>query len=121
MVAKRTRRKIDPELALRILRTVPMPNAFLFFTDEGQYTGKSASSLADFLEKLNKIPLKSLEFHFGRRDFEKWVEGTLGDEYLADRITRIERTIQGENIRKTLQKTVKNRLNQLKTAQKTKT
>lgn len=114
MVAKRARRKIDPELASRILRTVPMHNAFLFFTDVGKYTGEFASSLTDFLEKLNKIPLKSLEFHFGRRDFEKWVKGTLGDEYLAKRIGKIDRLIQGEEIRKALQKTVQNRLSQLK-------
>ncbi len=121
MVARRARRRIDPESASRILRTVPtLDKAFLFFTDVGKYTGKLASSLEDFLEKMSMVPLRSLEFHLGRRDFQKWIKGTLEDEYLANRIDKMARTIQGEEIRKTLRKLVQNRLGQLKTAQKTK-
>lgn len=121
MGAERTKSKIDPESALKILRTVSPPDAFLFFTDVGQYTGEFAACLGEFLEKLNRIPLKSLDFHFGRGDFERWIRGTLGDEYLADRMGKVERTIHGEEIRKTLQKTIKSRLRQLKVATKTKT
>ena len=87
----------------------------------GQYTGELATCLDEFLEKLNKIPLTSLEFHFERGDFEKWIRGTLGDEYLADRIGKIDRTIQGEEIRKTFLKTVRLRRRQLGLATKTKT
>ncbi|MGQ9461222.1 MAG: DUF5752 family protein [Candidatus Bathyarchaeaceae archaeon] len=113
-VKKKTKRRIGSELGSRILRTVPIPEAFLFFTDIGQYTGEFAPSLSDFCEKLKTTPLKSIEFHFKRRDFERWVRETLGDEYLANRISKIDRSAQGEELRKTIQGIVKNRLNQLK-------
>jgi hypothetical protein len=109
--------KIDPELAKKILRMVSPPETFLFFTDIGQYTGELATCLDEFLEKLNRMPLKSLEFHFERGDFEKWIRGTLGDECLADRISKIDRTLQGEEIREILQRTVKNRMDQLEVTQ----
>ena len=118
---KRAKNKIDPESATKILRTVSLPEAFLFFTDIGQYTGEFAACLDEFLEKLNKMPLKSLEFHFERGDFEKWIRGTLGDEYLADGISKIDRTLKGEEIREILQRTVKNRLDQLEVTQEPET
>jgi len=113
-VEKRTKSRIDPELASRILRTVSIPEAFLFFTDIGQYTGEFAPCLADFLEKLEKIPLKSIEFHFKRGDFERWIRETLGDECLADEISKIDRSTLGEELRTTIRKIVKRRLDQLK-------
>jgi hypothetical protein len=117
---KRTRNTIDPELASRIHRTVALPEAFLFFTDIGQYTGELAQSLADFLEKLEKIPLKSMEFHFKRGDFERWIRETLGDYYLANRMNKIDRSTQGEELKTTIQIIVKRRIDQLKAAAMTK-
>lgn len=118
MAAKKiARSRIDLGLASRILRTVPTCDAFLFFTDIGQYEGEFAPSLFDFCEKLKTIPLKSIEFHFKRGDFERWTRETLGDEYLAKRISKIERSTQGEELRTTLQVIVKNHLDQLKRLQ----
>jgi len=57
----------------RILRTLPREKAFYFFTSIGNYTGESASSLKEFMEKINEVNLKSLEFHLHRGDFEKWI------------------------------------------------
>jgi len=113
--------RINRELASRILRTVPIPEAFLFFTDIGQYNGEFAPSLADLCEKLKKIPLKSIEFHFKRGDFERWIRDTLGDEHLANRISKIDRSTHGKELRTTIQRIVKNRLDQLKAATMTKT
>ncbi len=118
-VEKRTKIGIDPELASRILRTVPIPQAFLFFLDIGQYTGEFAPCLADFLEKSEKIPLKSIEFHFKRGDFERWIRETLGDECLADEISKINKSTQGEELRTTICKIIKRRLDQLKVAMMT--
>ena len=106
--------RINRELASRILRTVPIPEAFLFFMDIGRYNGEFAPSLSDFCEKLKTTPLKSIEFHLKRGDFERWIRETLGDEYLANRIGKIDRSIRGEGLRKTLQAIVKSRLDQLK-------
>lgn len=113
--------RMDRELASRILRTVPIPEAFLFFMDIGQYDGEFATCLADFCEKLKKIPLKSMEFHFKRGDFERWIRETLTDEYLANRISKIDRSARGEELRTAIQRIVKNRLDKLKAATMTKT
>ena len=113
MAEERVRSTIDPALASRILKSVPMQEAFMFFTDMGQYTGESSSSLTDFFKKLTKIPLKSIDFHFKRGDFEKWIREVLGDEFLANEISKIDRTIHGEELRTTIQSIVKRRLDQL--------
>jgi len=110
---RRCKIKINPESASEILRTVPPQEFFLFFTDIGQYTGEFAQSLEDFYNKLGKVPLKSLDFHLRRGDFEKWVRETLRDGYLADRISRMNKSTQIEKLRATLKRIVKRRLNQL--------
>jgi len=119
LVAAKSR--INRELASRILRAVPIPEAFLFFEGIGQYNGEFAPSLADFCEKLKKIPLKSIEFHFKRGDFERWIRETLGDEHLANGISKIDRSTQGEELRTTIERIAKKRLDQLKAATMTKT
>jgi hypothetical protein len=72
--------------ASRILRKLPRKNAFYFFTSIGNYTGKNASSLEEFVKKIKDINVKSLEFHLYRGDFEKWVAQTLEDQELAEKI-----------------------------------
>lgn len=115
-VAKRAGRRVDPQSALRILRMVSMPESFLFFTGIGQYTGEFAPCLTDFCEKLNEESLKSIEFHFDRGDFEKWIRETIGDEYLAYRISKIDRSTKGEDLRRTIERMVKRRVESLKAA-----
>lgn len=73
-------------IASRILRTVPREKAFYFFTSIGNYTGESAASLKEFVEKINQVNVKSLEFHLYRGDFEKWIIETLEDKELAAEI-----------------------------------
>jgi hypothetical protein len=97
-----------------MLRTVSIKEAFYFFTGIGQYSGKSATSLVDFSEKLKTVPLKSIEFHFERGDFERWIRETLGDAYLAIGISKIDKSVQGEALRTGIQKTVESRLYYLK-------
>jgi len=101
-------------LTPRILRTVSIPESFLFFTDIGQYTGEFTSSLAEFNEKLRKVPLRSIEFHFKRGDFAKWIIDVLGDNYLAERISQIGGSFHGEELRTAIQRKVEERLNQLR-------
>jgi len=121
LAKKRNMSSIDPKLASQILRKVPPPEAFLFFTDIGKYTDESAPCLKDFLEKLERIPLESIEFHFKREDFERWIKETLSDEYLANRISRIDRSTGGEELRTALQTIVRGRLDQLEAATISKT
>jgi len=117
LIKKRTQSEIYQEFALRILRPVPIPESFLFFTDVGQYTGEMASSLESFLEKLKKASIKAIEFHFCREDFTKWIKETLGDTHLAERISKINKSTHGEELRKTLQAIIERRVNQLKQLQ----
>jgi hypothetical protein len=73
----------------RILGTFPREKAFYFFTSIGNYTGESASSLKEFMEKINEVDVKSLEFHFHRGDFEKWINEVVQDSGLAEEIKKM--------------------------------
>lgn len=73
------------------MRKIPKEKAFYFFTSIGNYTGESASSVEDFLEKVKEIDSKSLEFHLYRGDFEKWIREVWGYEELAEKISKIEK------------------------------
>ena len=75
-----------PSSAARILRKLPRENAFYFFTSVGNYTGENAASLEEFVKKIGEVNAKSLEFHFYREDFEKWVAEVLEDGELAEEI-----------------------------------
>jgi len=105
---------VSNKMATKILRTVPYNNAFYFFTGIGQYSGKFAVSLADFCQKIKRIDIKSVDFHFKRRDFQKWIRTTIGDAYLANKISRIRGQIQGEELRGQIHQTVEMRLTELK-------
>ena len=98
----------------RILRTVPREKAFYFFTSLGNYTGTSAASLKEFVERLNDVNVKSLEFHLYRGDFEKWVADVLEDQWLAGEVKRVQRSgLTGEALRNQLNMTVSRRLKRL--------
>jgi len=74
---------VKEEVNSKILRILPREKAFYFFTSIGNYIGESAASLKEFLEKINEVNVKSLEFHLYRKDFEKWIDETLEDKELA--------------------------------------
>jgi hypothetical protein len=97
-----------------ILRTVPYENGFRFYTDLGYFTGKTATNLDAFEKILQVIAADSVNFHFQSGDFQKWIEGTLGDKELARRIGLIEMPYSAEELRKELLEIVQTRLTQLK-------
>jgi hypothetical protein len=101
-------------LASRILGHVSADKAFHFYTGVHQYTHVIAHSLAEFADKLQKIDVKSVEFHAPRKDFENWVH-SLGDVELTKRLAWI-RGIRahGEDLRTRVYETVKHRLEELK-------
>lgn len=108
--------EIGERLAITILRSRPMENAFLFHTGIGQYTGIFATSLVDFCDKLQEVDAQSVEFHVSRGDFESWVR-FLGDTELAGRIHLIRDTkLSGEKLRREVSEAVKTRLKELKRA-----
>lgn len=98
----------------KILRTVPREKAFYFFTSIGNYTGESASSLKEFMEKLSPLDVGSVEFHAYRGDFEKWVNEVLGDNRLAEEIGALRKSgLRGEQLRSQLCALVSRRYQQL--------
>lgn len=97
-----------------VLGTVPREKAFYFFTSFGNYTGKSAASLKEFLGRIDDVNPKSLEFHLSRGDFEKWVAEVLQDDELASEFRRLQRfSLSGDALRNELILTVSKRMQTL--------
>ena len=98
----------------KILSKVPQYNAFYFFRGIGQYSGKFATSLLDFNHKVKTLDGDSLDFHFERGDFEKWIRTTIGDTYLADKIAKINESVKGEELLTQMCEMIEDRLTELK-------
>jgi len=104
----------------RILRNVLREEAFYFFTSIGNYTGQSAASLDEFLQKIKEVNIKSLEFHLYREDFEKWIDQTLGDAKLAEDIKGLRNMkVVGNALRDRLYFLVSRRIKDLKSSLET--
>jgi alpha-amylase len=99
--------------ATKVLRTLPENEAFYFFEDIDEYTGKSASSLAEFCDITKTVDKKSIIFHFKRQDFERWAKETLHDPKLAKRINNIKKTKSEERLRTQIYKVSRKRLEEL--------
>lgn len=98
----------------RILRDLSREKAFYFFTSIGNYTGESASSLKEFMYKINEVNVKSLEFHFHRGDFERWVAEVLEDKELAEGIRKMQKSaVTGDLLRSRLFEVVSKRYKRL--------
>lgn len=105
---------MDTETISKVLGSVPREKAFYFFTSIGNYTGMSAFSLKEFVEKINEVDTKSLEFHLYRGDFDKWVDEVLQDKELAEEIRRLQKSsLSGNTLRNQLYATVSKRLKHL--------
>jgi hypothetical protein len=115
-----THRIPDPERLeakkeiIEILRTLPFEKGFHFYTAPGSFTRETATSLEAFEKKLQVVPADSVNFHFQRGDFQKWIEDTLGDAELARRISSIKRTLPVEDLRKELLAIVQTRITNLR-------
>lgn len=105
---------LDKTAVFRIMRTVPRHDGFHFFRGVGDSTGKVATSIADFGEKMREVDIRSVNFHFKRRDFEKWIRDIIGDAELSRRISRIRKDARGEKLRNEIIQIVKGRLEELK-------
>lgn len=102
-------------MASRILRTLSREKAFYFFTSIGNYTGESAASLRTFVDKIREMNLKSLEFHFYRGDFEKWIAEVLEDKELAEHIGTFRNSSPiGESLKNELYRILVRRYSKLK-------
>jgi hypothetical protein len=105
---------VKEEFNLRILKALPREKAFYFFTSIGNYTGESAASLKEFLEKIKEVDVRSLEFHLYRGDFEKWISEVLEDKSLAMVVKDLrDKGYSGETLRQHLQGLVAKHLEEI--------
>jgi predicted transcriptional regulator len=105
--------KVDKKLASCILSSVPIEKAFHFYYDLNQYSGIHADSLTDFIDKIQQVDLKSIEFHLSRKDFENWIR-SLGDLELSKKLELLRMAqLSGENLRKQVYEIVKSRCEEL--------
>ena len=104
---------VDKNLAQNILGALPLEKAFHFYYDINQYSGVHATSLNDFVDKIQTVNLKCIEFHVPRRDFELWIR-SLGDIELSKKVEMLRmRHLSGETLRKEIYETVKSRCEEL--------
>jgi hypothetical protein len=108
------RKAVDKTLASKILRTVHNHESFWFYKALGECTGKNAMSLKDLAKMLQVVDVQSVDFHFGREDFRRWIQFILGDVDLSIRINQIPQDTRGEKLRSALIKTVNERIGELK-------
>jgi len=107
---------LDFESRLR-LYVVVANEPFLFYTGSGEekFTGVKVWSLAGLVDILQKIDIKSIEFHNRRGDFEKWAGFSLQDEKLAKKFKEIRVSeVQGEKLRQDLHQAANSRFVELR-------
>ena len=104
---------MNVEKAQKILSPVPYEKGFHFFAPDGHYSGETATSLCSFLSDLKHLDIQLIRFHFERRDFQKWLRTTIGDEELAQRIDNLDKTAPDEPIRQQLSEMVQKRISEL--------
>jgi hypothetical protein len=106
--------QLDKNLAMKILSPLPLEKAFHFYYDINQYSDIHADSLKDFVDKIQNVDLKSIEFHIPRGDFEHWIS-SLGDTELSKKLGLLRTAnLSGENLRKELYATANSRYEELK-------
>lgn len=96
--------------SVKPLKAVSFENGFHFYTAVGNYTGMSAISLSEFAAKLQIVSGESITFHFRRKDFEKWIEYTIKDVALSERISKTNGEQPAEDLRKEILKTLETRI-----------
>ena len=110
---------IDRDKALLITSSVPAEKGFHFFTDIQKPTGILATSIFDFLEQLRKVDLKSLEFHFKRNDFSKWLREVVRDDWLANEFEKLHAVeLSADRLRSRLVEVTEERCKELAEAMK---
>jgi len=101
----------------QLLRKVTKQEGFHFYLALGEPLEKTAISLADFAEKMTDVDVRSVNFHYPRKDFEKWIFEIIGDTKLASRLNMINKIhigIKGEALRNQIIRVVKVRLSEIK-------
>ena len=113
---KKPKKSIEKTYATKILRTVQSFESFRFNKAPGDYTGRTARNLIEFSTILKSVNIKSINFHFKRSDFQRWIQNTLGDNELSNKIQKITKDSHGEKLRASLISTINERIIELRVA-----
>lgn len=112
-MSKNLSNKKKHQAVARILRTVPYEEGFIFYIDIGQPTENTATSLEQFAKELEVVDVASVDFHFKRADFQKWIGKTLEDIELSRRLDKIPKEAFSESLRKEIVEIVMARKDEL--------
>jgi hypothetical protein len=97
------------EKATAILSYIPHDKAFHFYATVDKPLSVHAHNLRDFVTKIGRADVVSVEFHLKRGDFEAWFKG-LGDEELVKKTSMLkQRNLTGNELLKQLQCIVEQR------------
>jgi len=110
-------KSVSKDPTSKILRNVTEQEGFHFYRDIEEPAGMMAVSLTDFAEKIGAVDVRSVNFHYTRKDFEKWILEVIGDAELASKLGRISRIyigIKGEALRNQIIRIIKVRLSEIK-------
>ena len=101
------KRLVATSASAKPLTAVPFEQGFHFYTAIGCYTGITATNLNEFAGKLQVVPMESILFHFQRKDFQLWINGTIKVAELAEKMNRIGQGLCPEDLRKEILNAVK--------------
>jgi len=90
-------------------------NPFRFWIDGRTPLGLSARGLRECRGIISEVDLRSIEYHFRRRDFENWAKGA-GDPHLASMFSVLDRRLKGEDLRRSLMRVLAKRMRELEDA-----
>ena len=107
------RKALPKSSSAKFLNNVPYESGFHFFTAIGNCTGITATNLSEFAAKLQIVPVESVDFHFQRKDFQKWIAETIGDKELAEGINIFGAARSAEDLRKEILRIVQERIAEL--------
>lgn len=104
----------ERERAIQILSPVGLDKAFYFYLSENEYTGMYADSFKQFIDRLKRVRVSSVEFHFLREDFRRWFSDVLGDVATAQEISSLhEKRLEGESLRRAMLEVLERRFAKL--------
>ncbi len=105
--------KATRETAMGILAQSHRGKAFQFYSDLDKPLNLYADGVKDFLEKIPKVTVQSLEFHLNRGDFENWFKN-IGDVETPKKLALLKKKeVGGENLRSCLQEMIVSRYTEL--------
>ena len=111
-----------PELAAkRVLRRLPAGMGFTFSYEFARSSGLTVHSLTEFASVLKMVDVSSIRFHAEKGDFERWIRQVVGDNELADEVSKIKvsKRVKGETLRRKLVSVTNRRIRQLEKVSET--